>query len=102
MARPLRIEFEGAWYHVMNRGAGRKAIFRNDADRRYFLKLLQEISDRFAVEMHAYCLMDNHYHLMVHTPERGIGSGLVLTHFWSRLMTWLVPFVSNSQVPSIM
>lgn len=76
MARPLRIEFEGAWYHVMNRGAGRKAIFRNDADRRYFLKLLQEISDRFAVEIHAFCLMDNHYHLMVHTPEGNLGRAM--------------------------
>ena len=69
MARPLRIEFEGAWYHVMNRGAGRKAIFRDDADRRYFLKLLQDISDRFHAEIHAYCLMGNHYHLMLRTPE---------------------------------
>jgi REP element-mobilizing transposase RayT len=76
MARPLRIEFEGAWYHVMNRGAGRKAIFRNDADRRHFLKLLQELCERFEVEIHAYCLMDNHYHLMLRTPEGNLGRAM--------------------------
>jgi putative transposase len=69
MARPLRIEFDGAWYHVMNRGAGRRLIFRNDVDRRYFLKLLADISERFDAEIHAYCLMSNHYHLMLRTPE---------------------------------
>ncbi len=69
MARPLRIEFEGAWYHVMNRGAGRRVIFRNDSDRRYFLKLLEDISERYGAEIHAYCLMSNHYHLMLRTPE---------------------------------
>lgn len=76
MARPLRIEFEGAWYHVMNRGAGRKAIFRSDSDRRYFLKLLQDVSDRFDVEIHAYCLMDNHYHLMLRTPQGNLGRAM--------------------------
>jgi REP element-mobilizing transposase RayT len=69
MARPLRIEFEGAWYHVMNRGAGRRAIFRDDAGRRYFLHLLEEVSTRLNAEVHAYCLMRNHYHLMLRTPE---------------------------------
>lgn len=64
MARPLRIELEGAWYHVMDRGAGRKAVFRDDTDRRYFLELLQTISERFHIEVHAYCLTDNHYHLV--------------------------------------
>ncbi|HEV2331620.1 MAG TPA: transposase [Gammaproteobacteria bacterium] len=73
MARPLRIEFEGAWYHVMNRGAGRRAIFKTDADRRYFLKLLEAVSERFNVEIHAYCLMGNHYHLMLRTPEGNLG-----------------------------
>jgi len=76
MARPLRIEFEGAWYHVMNRGAGRKAIFRTDADRRYFLKLLRDVSERFEIEVHAYCLMDNHYHLMLRTPEGNLGRAM--------------------------
>ena len=69
MARPLRIEFEGAWYHVMNRGAGRHWIFKSDGHKQYFLSLLETVTQRFNVEVHAYCLMDNHYHLMIHTPE---------------------------------
>ena len=69
MARPLRIEYEGAWYHVMNRGAGRKAVFKTDEHRQYFLSLLSDVSERFDAEIHAYCLMDNHYHLMLRTPR---------------------------------
>src|SRR5690625_2272987 len=69
MARPLRIEFAGAWYHVMNRGARREAIFQSDEQREYFLSLLSVTAERFNAEWHAYCLMDNHYHLMLRTPE---------------------------------
>lgn len=69
MARPLRIEFPGAWYHVMNRGAGRRAVFNSDTQRAYFLSLLREASERFNAEWHAYCLMRNHYHLLVRTPQ---------------------------------
>ena len=69
MARPLRIEYPHAWYHVMNRGAARRKIFKNDTQREYFLSLLGDTSRRFNADWHVYCLMDNHYHLMVHTPE---------------------------------
>ncbi len=69
MARPLRIEYAGAWYHVMNRGAGRKGIFKTDDQRAYFLSLLADTHQRFNAEWHAYCLMGNHYHLLVRTPE---------------------------------
>jgi len=69
MARPLRIEYPGAWYHVMNRGAGRRLIYKNDDQKRYFLSLLAETHDRFNAEWHAYCLMDNHYHLLLRTPD---------------------------------
>jgi putative transposase len=72
MARPLRIEYSGAWYHVMNRGAGRRTIFKNNAQRRYFLSLLQDTHDRFNAEWHAYCLMGNHYHLLLRTPEANL------------------------------
>lgn len=68
MARPLRAEFSGAWYHIMNRGADRQLIFLNDIDRYHFLELLGEIQDRYHVEIHSYCLMSNHYHLLVRTP----------------------------------
>ena len=72
MARPLRIEYPGAWYHVMNRGAGRRFVFKNNAQRRYFLSLLEETHERFNAEWHAYCLMGNHYHLLLRTPEANL------------------------------
>ncbi len=62
MARSPRIEFEDAYYHVMNRGARRCDIFDDDVDRKEFLALLEESSERFGLEVHAYCLMGNHYH----------------------------------------
>ncbi len=74
MSRPLRIEYPGAWYHVMNRGASGRTIFRSDRDWHTFLSLLGDLAATFAVEVHAYCLMGNHYHLLIHTP-RGILSG---------------------------
>ena len=66
--RPLRIEYPGAWYHVMNRGLEKKPIFLCNKHKQYFLSLLAQISDNFKVEVHAYCLMENHYHLLMHTP----------------------------------
>ena len=69
MSRPLRIEYEGAWYHVMNRGAARRLVFKTDSQRRYLLSLLEDTAHRFNADWHAYCLMGNHYHLMLHTPE---------------------------------
>lgn len=76
MSRPLRIEYPGAWYHVMNRGAARANIFDADDDRRVFLGLLADISRRFSIETHGYCLMNNHYHLLLHTPKAGLGRGM--------------------------
>ena len=74
MARPLRIEFAGAWYHVTARGNERRAIFRSDVDRKRFVELLAECCRRFALRLHAYVLMANHYHLIVETPEGQKGS----------------------------
>ena len=65
MARPPRIEYDGAWYHVMNRGAGRRSIFLDDNDRRRFLHLLGQIREIWNVEVYAYGLMGNHFHLLV-------------------------------------
>ena len=72
----MRIEYPGAWYHVMNRGAGRKGIFLSDRDRHSFILLLKEISETFHMEIHAYSLMGNHYHLLIRTPEGGLGRAL--------------------------
>jgi REP element-mobilizing transposase RayT len=68
MARPLRIDIEGGWYHVMSRGIERRTIFLNDVFCLHFLDLLGEMSERFCVEVHAYVLMGNHYHLILRTP----------------------------------
>jgi putative transposase len=69
MPRPLRIQFAGACYHVINRGAGRRRVFRNHDQSAYFLSLLEAVSDRFAAEIHGYCLLPTGYQLMVRTPE---------------------------------
>ncbi len=76
MARPLRIEFEGAWHHVMNRGAGRRPVFRSAAHHSMFFRLLGEMSAIYDVEIHAFCLMGNHYHLLLRTPKAGLGRAM--------------------------
>lgn len=68
MARPLRIEFPGAFYHVTSRGNERKAVFRSRRDREQFLSYLESATERYGAVIHAYCLMDNHYHLLIETP----------------------------------
>jgi len=67
MARPLRIEYDGAWYHIMNRGMARHPIFLNDDHYHMFIELLVEIHNRYQAEIFAYCLMGNHYHLLIRT-----------------------------------
>ena len=76
MARPLRIEFPGAIYHVTARGNAREAIFHDDADRGLFLGALGEVVARFGWCCHAYCLMDNHYHLLIETPRGNLSLGM--------------------------
>ncbi len=76
MARPLRIEFSAAFYHVTSRGDRREAIFEDDEDRRSFLQTLAEVVGRFNWVCHAYCLMDNHYHLVIETPEANLSKGM--------------------------
>ena len=69
MARALRIEYSEAFYHVMNRGQSRRRIFIEDQERQSFLDLPGELSRLWKIEIHAYCLLDNHYHLLLSTPE---------------------------------
>jgi putative transposase len=76
MARPLRIEFAGALYHVTSRGDRREPIFEDDEDRRLFLGTLAETVGRFDWLCHAYCLMTNHYHLVVETPHGNLSQGM--------------------------
>jgi REP element-mobilizing transposase RayT len=69
MARPLRIEYEGAFYHIVARGNERKKVFLSKADCEKFLANLQMSAARFSVLVHCYALMGNHYHLIVETPK---------------------------------
>jgi REP element-mobilizing transposase RayT len=73
MPRPLRIEYENAYYHVMNRGRARQTIFHDDDYFEAFLTTLSEAHQRFGVEVLCYCLMKNHYHLLLKTPEANLG-----------------------------
>jgi putative transposase len=76
MARPLRIEFAGALYHLTSRGDRREDIYLDDADREVFLEVLAEVCDRFRWVCHAYCLMSNHYHLLIETRESTLAKGM--------------------------
>lgn len=69
MARPLRIVYPGAYYHVMSRGNEKKEIFKSQRDREKFLEYLASANDRYGAVIQAYCLMVNHYHLLLETPE---------------------------------
>lgn len=68
MARPLRITYPGAFYHMTSQGNEGKAIFRSHRDRKKFLSYLESATQRYGALIHIYCLMSNHYHLMVETP----------------------------------
>ena len=76
MSRQLRLQFPGAVYHITSRGNARQDIFADDADRRRFLDLLGREIEQHRWRCHAYCLMDNHYHLLVETPEANLSRGM--------------------------
>ncbi len=76
MARPLRIEYPGAAYHLMARGNQGRAIFQDDKDRKRFLDTLEESCQKTGWRVHAYVLMGNHYHLLVETPEGNLMAGM--------------------------
>ncbi len=76
MPRSLRIEFEGAVYHLLNRGDRREAIFKDDQDRESFLDTLGEAAAKTGWQVHAYCLMNNHFHVVVETPQANLVAGM--------------------------
>jgi REP element-mobilizing transposase RayT len=76
MARPLRIEFKGALYHILSRGNERRDIFLGDDDYDIFLGVLEEMSYRFEVDIFAYVLMSNHYHLLIRTNQQNLSKGM--------------------------
>jgi putative transposase len=78
MARSLRIEFSGALYHITSRGDGQERIYVTDEDRNVFLKTLSDVCLRCNWLCYAYCLMDNHYHLLIETPLGNLSKGMQL------------------------
>src|SRR6056297_903317 len=74
MARPLRIDEPNGWHHVMNRGVDRSIVYPHDRDRVTFEKLMGRLADELGIEIHAYCLMGNHYPLLVHFPRGGLST----------------------------
>ncbi|MGY4707263.1 REP-associated tyrosine transposase [Candidatus Bipolaricaulota sp. J31] len=76
MARPLRLEFPGALYHITSRGNAGQEVFLDDEDRLAFLEILAEVVERYRFRCYAYCLMGNHYHLLIETPEANLSRGM--------------------------
>ncbi len=90
MPRPLRVEFENAWYYVTNRGAHGQTIFKTPDQGNFFLKLLADSSEIFGIEIHAYCLLQNQYHLLIKTPRANLARAMrhingVYTQYFNRL-----------------
>jgi REP element-mobilizing transposase RayT len=80
VTRPLRRLVADGWYHVFGRGNERRAIFAGARDREHFLELLAAISERYGVRVHAYGLMDNHYHAVLQTPEANLSAAMQWFH----------------------
>jgi putative transposase len=89
MSRPLRLLTEGAIYHVMSRGNAKMAIYHDDVDRLRFLAILEGVLEQYRVECHAYCLMSNHYHMVLRTLDANLSSAIrqlngVYAQWWNR------------------
>jgi len=76
MTRPLRIEFAGALYHITSRGDRRDDFYEDNRDRESFLSLLGTVCETYNWACHAYCLMSNHYHLLIETPDANLSRGM--------------------------
>ncbi len=97
MARPLRIAYPGAFYHITSRGNERKDIFKDQEDREKFLSYLESATERYEALIHAYCLMTNHYHILMETPSlRGIRSSLTSLLFNAQNSTFSSTIVGQT------
>jgi putative transposase len=76
MSRPLRLEFAGTLYHITSRGNVRNLIYFQDDDFELFLQVLTDVCERYNWVVHAYCLMSNHFHLLVETPDANLSQGM--------------------------
>ena len=100
MTRPLRLEFPGAIYHITSRGREGQAMFIDAEDREFFLATLDSVCQRFNWICHAYCLMDNHYHLMIETLDGNLSMGMrqlngVYTQRYNRSYGWEGPVIQG-------
>jgi REP element-mobilizing transposase RayT len=86
MARPLRIAYPGAFYHVTSRGNEQKDVFKSQKDREKFLEYLASATQRYGALIHAYCLMSNHYHLLLETPAGNLSQ--IMQHINSAYTTY--------------
>ena len=92
MARPLRLELAGGLYHVTSRGDGREDIYLSDTDRLAWLEIFTQVCQRFNWICHAWCQMDNHYHLLIETPEANLSQGM-------RQLNAYTPNISTAAMP---
>jgi putative transposase len=90
MSRPLRVEYPDAVYHVTSRGNARNDIFQSDQDRKEFLSIMEKVVRRYNWICHAYCLMDNHYHLLIETPDGNLSQGMrQLNGIYTQKYNWM-------------
>jgi putative transposase len=106
MARPLRITYPGAIYHIINRGCRRDKIFRRIADREEFLARLTASSSKYGIIINGYCLMDNHFHLLVETPNENLSAFMQLLQCgyanWFKVRYKLVGPLFQSRFKSVL
>ena len=106
MARPLRIEYPGAYYHILARGQRKDQIFYSSRDRQEFLRRLQETAEKYQIRIHAYVLMHNHYHLLVETLLGNLAKGMHYLNAsytnWFRIKHNLVGSVFQGRYKSIL
>jgi putative transposase len=89
MARPLRIQYPGAMYHIISRGIGRMTIFHNEKDWKKFIQFMERVIEKYNWICHAYCLMGTHYHILLETPDANMVVGMkYLNQLYSQFYNW--------------
>ncbi len=89
MARPLRIQYPNAMYHIISRGIGRMTIFHNEKDWNKFIQFMKRVMEKYNWTCHAYCLMGTHYHILLETPDANMADGMkYLNQLYSQFYNW--------------
>jgi REP element-mobilizing transposase RayT len=102
MSRTLRIDIADGWYHVMSRGIESRAIFENNSEHEHFLELPEKMVDRFRVVLHGHVELDNHYHLILQTPEANLSAAiqwLNVSHAAWVIQPWLWSLKGSRKKP---